>query len=161
MNIIMVNESNVELFLEVLKEAASWLISIEKPMWNPESLTVQKLLQSYKLDELRLCYDNNNLIGAFVLQWYDPLFWSELKEFESGYLHKLAIRNEYRGKGYGKELIASAEHICKACGIKWLRLNCGTFRPNLRKFYESVGFRMLDRVFIDNRDQVRYVKELI
>ncbi|NRY14304.1 hypothetical protein DE162_003063 [Clostridium beijerinckii] len=50
--------------------------------------------------------------------------------------------------------------MCKEHSVKWLRLNCGTFRDRLRNFYESNGFKMVDRVFIDNRDQIRYEKFL-
>jgi carbonic anhydrase/acetyltransferase-like protein (isoleucine patch superfamily) len=101
------------------------------------------------------------IVGVYVIQWYDPLFWSELKANESGFLHKLAVSRKYRGKGYGRKLIQSAEELCKERGIEWLRLNCGTFRPRLRNLYESAGFKMLDRVFVDNRDQIRYLKKLV
>jgi GNAT superfamily N-acetyltransferase len=72
----------------------------------------------------------------------------------------LAVYNEYKGKNYGYKLIESAELLCKEKGIEWLRLNCGTSRPRPRNFYENAGFEMLDRVFIDNRDQIRYQKSL-
>ncbi len=161
MNVMTANIYNVEMFSKVLVEAAEWLSSINQTMWNTRDLSVQKLLESYKLDEMKLCYENNNLIGVYVIQWYDPLFWPELKENESGFLHKLAICNEYRNKGFGKRLIQSAELLCKEQGVGWLRLNCGTKRQRLRNLYEGIGFEMLDRVFIDNRDQIRYMKKLV
>lgn len=131
MNVMTVNEDNVEIFSKVLIEASEWLNS------------------------------TGNLIGVYVIQWYDPLFWSELKENESGFLHKLAVSRKYSGKGYGTKLIQAAELLCKEQNIEWLRLNCGTFRPRLRNFYEGTGFKMLDRVFVDNRDQIRYIKKVV
>lgn len=130
-------------------------------MWKVSDLSVQKLLEKYRLEEMKLCYDNSKLIGVYIIQLHDPLFWLELKENQSGFLHKLAVCREYREKGYGRKLIRSAELLCKEQNIEWLRLNCGTFRPRLRNFYESAGFKMLDRVFIDNRDQIRYFKKLV
>jgi GNAT superfamily N-acetyltransferase len=161
MNIVTVSADNVEIFSKVLIEVSEWLGSIGQLMWKVSDLSSQKLLERYSMEEMRLCYDDSNLIGVYVIQWYDPLFWSELKKDESGYLHKLAVCREYSGKGYGRKLIHSAEQLCKERGIEWLRLNCGTFRPRLRNFYESTGFKMLDRVFVDNRDQIRYVKKLV
>jgi GNAT superfamily N-acetyltransferase len=160
-NVITLNEDNVEIFSKVLIEASEWLSSIGQSMWKIDDLTIQNLLKKYRLDEMKLCYDNGNLIGVYIIQWHDPLFWSELKENESGYLHKLSVCREYSGKGYGRKLIQSAEFLCKERKVEWLRLNCGTFRPRLRNFYESEGFKVLDRVFIDNRDQVRYTKKLV
>lgn len=160
MEIITANERSVDTFAGVLIKAAEWLNSIGKPMWRTDDITAEELLKKYRLEEMKLCYDNENLVGVYVLQWKDPLFWSELSECKSGYLHKLAICSEYKGKNYGDKLIQSAEILCKKNGINWLRLNCGTERPRLRNFYENAGFVMLDRVFIDNRDQVRYEKNL-
>ncbi len=160
MEIINVSKSNIEIFSEVLIEAAKWLDSIGQTMWKIENLTPYELLKKYDINEMKLCYDNGNLIGAYVLQWYDPLFWKELEKYECGILHKLAISREYSKMGYGRKIIESAEELCKKQGVNSLRLNCGTFRPRLRKFYEGAGFKMVDRVFIDNRDQVRYTKIL-
>ncbi|MDF2881651.1 MAG: GCN5-related N-acetyltransferase [Clostridiaceae bacterium] len=160
MGVIDVNKRNVELFSSVLMESAQWLDSIEKSMWKVNDLTVDKLLEKYNIEDMKLCYENGDLIGVYVLQWYDPLFWANLKKNETGILHKLAICKKYRKSGYGKKLIESAELLCKNRNVNWIRLNCGTFRPRLRKFYENAGFKAVDRVFIDNRDQIRYEKQI-
>jgi GNAT superfamily N-acetyltransferase len=158
MDVINVNENNIEVFSKVLIESATWLDSIGQSMWKLNDLTVDKLLEKYNIEDMKMCYHNGILIGVYVLQWYDPLFWANLKKNESGILHKIAVCREYRKNGYGKKLIESAELLCKSRKINWIRLNCGTFRPRLRNFYESVGFKMVDRVFIDNRDQIKYEK---
>lgn len=129
-------------------------------MWKAEDLTVEELLKKYAIEDMKLCYENGDLIGVFILQWYDALFWSELGENDSGIIHKLAVSREYSKQGYGKKILESAEELCKKRGVYSLRLNCGTARLRLRNFYEQAGFNMLDRVFIDNRDQIRYIKTL-
>lgn len=160
MEVVNVNTNNIETFSKVLTEAAKWLDSSGQSMWKVKDLTVDELLKKYDIEEMKLCYESGDLVGVYVLQWYDPLFWAELKKYESGILHKLAVCRGYRGMGYGKKIIESAEHVCKSNGVNSLRLNCGTFRPKLRNFYESAGFKMVDRVFIDNRDQIRYCKSI-
>ncbi|MDP4094580.1 MAG: GNAT family N-acetyltransferase [Bacillota bacterium] len=161
MEIVTVSEDNLQLFSNVLIEAAEWLSSIGKPMWKASDLSTQKLLEKYSIEEMKLCYENKSLLGVYIIQWLDPLFWPELKKDDSGYLHKLAVCREHSGKEYGRKLIQSAEQLCKERNIKWLRLNCGTYRQKLRNFYENAGFKMLDRVFVDNRDQIRYIKEIV
>ncbi|MFT8315387.1 MAG: GNAT family N-acetyltransferase [Clostridium sp.] len=161
MEIVNVNANNIELFSNVLMESAKWLDSIEQSMWKIKDLTVNELLKKYDINEMKLCYEDGNLIGVYILQWYDSLFWAELKKNDSGILHKLAVCREYSKMGYGKKIIGSAELLCKNHDVNSLRLNCGTSRPRLRNFYESVGFKMVDRVFIDDRDQIRYKKSII
>ncbi|WP_160672531.1 GNAT family N-acetyltransferase [Clostridium sp. C8-1-8] len=160
MDIVKVTHGNIDIFSKVLKDSASWLNSINQPMWKYEDITSEQLLKKYRIEDMNLCYEKGNLIGVYVLQWYDPLFWSSLKENDSGILHKLAVCRENAKKGDGSKLIQAAELMCKERNIKWLRLNCGTFRYRLRNFYENNGFKMVDRVFIDDRDQIRYEKFL-
>ncbi|WP_238882873.1 GNAT family N-acetyltransferase [Clostridium sp. YIM B02551] len=160
MEVVNVNKNNIDTFSKVLIEAAKWLNSINEPMWKIEDLTTEKLLEQYDISEMKLCYENGDLIGVYILQWYDSLFWSELKKMESGVLHKISVCRDYSKKGYGKKIVESAELLCKEYGVTSLRLNCGTSRPKLRKFYEDIGFKMVDRVFIDNRDQIRYLKSI-
>lgn len=160
MEVVNATYESIEIFSKVLNDSAGWLNSINQPMWKYEDITSKELLKKYSIDDMKLCYEKEILIGVYILQWYDPLFWASLQENESGIIHKLAVCREFAGKGYGRKLIQSAELMCKERSIKWLRLNCGTFRDRLRNFYESNGFKMVDRVFIDNRDQIRYEKFL-
>lgn len=160
MEIVSANAKTIEQFSKVLVEAALWLESEGQLMWKANDLTSKELLRKYSIDEMKLCYQNDKLIGVFILQWLDQLFWPDINEKESGFLHKLAVCKEYRKLGNGNKLVDSAELICRDHNVGWIRLNCGTFRPRLRNFYESVGFQMVDRVFVDNRDQIRYEKNL-
>lgn len=160
MEVVNATPESMESFSKVLNDSAVWLNSINQPMWKYEDITSEGLLKKYRMEDMKLCYEKGNLIGVYILQWYDPLFWASLQKNESGILHKLAVCRESAKKGYGNQLIESAELVCKAHNVKWLRLNCGTFRNKLRNFYERNGFKMVDRVFIDNRDQIRYEKFL-
>lgn len=160
MDVINVTSESIDTFSKTLYESATWLNSINQSMWKYEDITCEELLKKYRMEDMKLCYEKGILIGVYILQWYDSLFWASLQENESGVLHKLAVCRKNAKKGYGSKLIQSAELICKERNIKWLRLNYGTFRDGLRNFYESNGFKMVDRVFIDNRDQIRYEKFL-
>ncbi len=161
-NMIITNAdiTDVHIVSEVLIEAAKWLDSIGQSMWKEENITVAELLKRYQPEEMKLCYEKDQLIGVYVLQWYDPLFWGDLKYKEAGILHKLAVCRDYAGMGYGRKMIESAVQLCKEHGVGTLRLNCGTFRNRLRNFYESCGFELVDRVYIDDRDQCRYIKNI-
>jgi len=156
LEVVNATQKSIDIFSKVLNDSATWLNSINQPMWKYEDITSEELL----IDDMKLCYEKGNLIGVYILQWYDPLFWANLQKNESWILHKLAVCKESVKKGYGHKLIQSAELIFKEHNVKCLRLNCGTFRDRLRNFYERNGFKMVDRVFIDNRDQIRYEKFL-
>ncbi len=85
-----VTNESLEIFSKVLNDSAKWLNSIQQPMWKCEDITSEQLLNKYSIEDMKLCYDNGKLIGVYVLQWYDPLFWENLQKNESGIIHKLA-----------------------------------------------------------------------
>lgn len=161
MEVCKVDMNNIELFSNVLIDSARLLDKENQTMWKIEDLSVKKLLEKYDIEDMKLCYEDGQIIGVFILQWYDPLFWPEVPINHSGIIHKLAVSIKFRKQRYGEEIIKLAEAMCKEKNIKSLRLNCGTSRKGLRNFYEKAGFKKQDRVFIDDRDQVKYVKELL
>ncbi len=60
-------------------------------------------------------------------------------------LKRIYVRPQYRGKGYGRQIMeqlaAYAEHI----GIGILRLETGVHQPEAIAMYERLGFRRIPR----------------
>jgi ribosomal protein S18 acetylase RimI-like enzyme len=73
------------------------------------------------------------------LLWSDPLVWRDVPE-DAGYVHSLAIRRAYAGRGLGKTLLEWAERLATA-GKRYLRLDCGAENLPLRAYYERLGFQ--------------------
>ncbi len=69
-----VTHESIEIFSNVLRDSAAWLNYINKQMWKLQDLTSEELLKKYSIQDMKLCYENEKLIGAYILQWYDPLF---------------------------------------------------------------------------------------
>jgi ribosomal protein S18 acetylase RimI-like enzyme len=56
------------------------------------------------------------------------------------YLHIIAIKEEYRGKGYGKEIMQSIEVQVFGENSK-IFLVVADFNPRAKKFYENAGYQ--------------------
>ena len=79
MEVVNATQKSIDIFSKVLNDSATWLNSINQPMWKYEDITSEELL----IDDMKLCYEKGNLIGVYILQWYDPLFWANLQKNES------------------------------------------------------------------------------
>jgi len=66
-----------------------------------------------------------------ILQWHDPLFWPTVKEYESGFIHKLCVRREFAGKGLSAKMVEHAVRECSRRGIGYLRLDTDVTKPKL------------------------------
>jgi len=89
LEVVNVTHKSIDIFSNVLNESATWLNSINQPMWKYEDITSEELLKKYSIDDMKLCYENGTFIGVYILQWHDPLFWANLQKNESGILHKV------------------------------------------------------------------------
>lgn len=74
------------------------------------------------------------------------------------YLDSLAILPQYRGKGYGRILIEAAIERGRELGYDRIGLLVALHKPELRRYYEALGFRGGEEI---NFFGHRYVKENI
>ncbi len=102
----------------IMQEAAKWLIEKGMPLWKIEDLSEEALSNYEKLENIYVGFVNNEPVTAMILKWYDPVFWPDIKENDSGFIHKLSIKRKYAGQGYSKKMIQFAESECKRRGIK-------------------------------------------
>jgi ribosomal protein S18 acetylase RimI-like enzyme len=75
--------------------------------------------------------ENNQFVGGITLEVYP----------HSIYIHLLSIKEEYRGKGIGKELMKFPLDIAKQRGIKLLEVGTAEFQA--RGFYEKLGYSVV------------------
>ncbi|MFO7711502.1 MAG: GNAT family N-acetyltransferase [Candidatus Woesearchaeota archaeon] len=62
-------------------------------------------------------------------------------------LTELIIKKEWRGKGYGSQLLREAERIAQAEGCLELRFNSNFKRERAHQFYESRGYNKTSYLF--------------
>jgi GNAT superfamily N-acetyltransferase len=156
-----IKNGDVESAILVMNEAAKWLIDQGQILWEIENLTKDKLLDNnITADNFYTCWENKKPIAAMILQWYEPVLWSEVKPFESGFIKKLCVSRGYAGKGISGKMIMFAENECKNRSINILRLDCAGDRPKLCKIYETLGFNKIKREIIGKYDIAFYEKRI-
>ncbi|GIO25786.1 GNAT family N-acetyltransferase [Ornithinibacillus bavariensis] len=81
-------------------------------------------------------YEDNKPIAASRLRFVE----------EYGKLERICVLNEFRGKSYGKEIIAAMEQIIKENGYKRAKLNAQTHAEG---FYQKLGYKTVSDKFLD------------
>ncbi len=127
--------------IKVIREVTKWLIDIEKPLWKLEDITKEKLLRDSKEEEFHVMKVDNDVAGAMILKWNDPFFWPNIKQGQSGFIHKLSVRRKYSGTGISEKMIEYAAEECRRRNVDFLRLDCAGDRKELCSFYEKIGFK--------------------
>jgi len=135
---------DVDESISIMKEAARWLDDSGKTMWRTRELD-RSVLQNPP-EEFIVMYDpGGESIATLLLSFEDKLFFPDIRAGTSGFIHKLAIRRRYAGKGHIKRLIDYVASVCREKGITSLRLDCDANRKSLCDFYERSGFNLIEK----------------
>ena len=107
---------------------------------------VQPLLEAGRVDaevsagQFYIAEVNGEPAGAVKFQLEDRLFWPDLEESDSAFVHRLVVRRRYKGAGVSTALLRWAASRAESLGKRYLRLDCDAQRSKLRQLYEAFGF---------------------
>jgi GNAT superfamily N-acetyltransferase len=125
--------------LSILEEAAQWLVYRGIDQWQPGSFSRRRIADRIERGEMYLAELRGRAVGTLALQWSDEETWGDVPA-DAGYVHGLAIRREFAGKGLGRELLRWAEERVAASDKKYLRLDCVAENRALNEYYRRAGF---------------------
>lgn len=77
-------------------------------------------------------------MSTVSLQWSDVPLWPD--DASGGYVHRLAVPSGAPGRDLARVLLAWAERETSGRGRSFLRLDCVSDNPRLRRYYELLGF---------------------
>lgn len=61
---------------------------------------------------------------------------------KSGFIFDVQVREEFRGKGYGKQIMLLVEERARELGIKKMGLHVFAYNDVARKLYEGIGYEV-------------------
>src|SRR6185312_15161044 len=134
--------SDLDSVIDILEEAASWLASRGIDQWRQGSFLgprYDSIADQVYRGEVYLAILDGEPVGTLTLQWEDKKFWGDVSE-DAIYVHRIAIRRAYAGKGLGLRLLQWAESMVAKAGKTYLRLDCMAENAALCEYYERAGF---------------------
>ena len=127
-------------FLAIVREVGQWLVDTSQTMWNIDTLTAENLMDEHTRGNCYVLYVDDVPAATVILQWKDPLFWPDVPDNTSGFMHKLAIRRSFAGQNLFSTILDFCRDECLRRGIHQLQLETDATRPKLMQFYERHGF---------------------
>jgi len=125
----------------ILTEAASWLEDRGIPLWKIDDVSVEQLRGDVTSGLFALGEANGTAAGTLKYQLHDSVFWPDVPDGESAFVHRVAVRCDYAGGVVSGALLKWAVDRTRAMGLPYLRLDCDASRSKLRAVYERFGFR--------------------
>jgi ribosomal protein S18 acetylase RimI-like enzyme len=132
---------DVDDVLGLLAEASEWMSARGFANWPPR-FSERFITSSATKGELFVAELEGGVGATLTLQRSDPRFWGDdsVATGGAGYVHRLAVRRSFAGRGIGYRLLEWAAERVRASGGEWLRLDVVTDNAPLRRYYEAAGF---------------------
>ena len=108
----------------VLSAAATHLRAKGLDLWSPSEVSESVISPHVKDGLYHIGFDGLEAVGVFRLQTRDPIFWPEIAEGTSAYLHKLAVHPAKQGQRFAHMLLRHAVELTWERGLNFLRLDC-------------------------------------
>ncbi|MDF1811519.1 MAG: GNAT family N-acetyltransferase [Verrucomicrobiales bacterium] len=128
----------------ILQEAVSWLDEIGQPLWRLEEVSESAVAQNVAKGYFYLFEIDGEAVGTLKFQLEDKLFWPDVPDSESAFIHRVAIRRAWSGSGLSSAMIKWAISQARHFQRDYLRLDCDASRPKLKAIYEHFGFSHRD-----------------
>ncbi len=129
-----------DVFLAILREVAQWLLDSGQELWQLDTLTPGNLFDAYTRGNCYVMYADGVAAATFILQWKDPLYYPHVPDGTAGFIHKVAIRRAFAGRGLFAPILDFCRQTCLERGIHQIQLETDATRPALMRFYERHGF---------------------
>ena len=126
---------------QMLDEAARWVDALGVVMWDVNELAPEHVAAEVAAGQFVIAHRADDPAGAIRFQTEDLLFWPDIAQDDSAFVHRLVVRRHYKGQGVSAALLRWAVDRARALGKTHLRLDCDESRPKLRVLYERFGFR--------------------
>ena len=125
---------------DILSEAARWLDQSGISMWRADELLPENVTADVDAGLFFIAECNGAAAGVVKFQLTDMLFWPDVLQGQSAFVHRLAVKRQFAGGGVSSALLRWAVERARSLGRAYLRLDCEASRPRLRAIYERFGF---------------------
>lgn len=130
---------DVETVAAILQEAANWLIENNQKLWQLDELAADQIREQVENGMFWLAKADGEAAGCVRFQLADEEYWGDVPHADSAFVHRLAVKRKFAGKGIAQKLLDWAKIKAAAEGREFLRLDCIN-RETLRRVYENYGF---------------------
>jgi GNAT superfamily N-acetyltransferase len=131
----------------LLKEIAAWFQSKEIDQWSYllDGGEYAEIHRAIINKETYVLVMDNQIVGTFTVSSiqsdWDRGIWGERNDL-SLYVHRFAIRLDYKGNGLGLKTLQWIEENFED-HVRYLRLDCVAHNQKLNQFYKNCGFTLI------------------
>jgi ribosomal protein S18 acetylase RimI-like enzyme len=134
----------------ILNDAIRYKIAKHDVAWGNRGWSIDEVVEVINFGHTNIVFLDENIVGCVDVIWDDEYNWGQILGLDkkAGYLHRLAVLSDYKGKGLGSEIINWVAECIKGRDRVFIRLDCRKANLSLCSYYEGLGFK---RIYPDEK----------
>jgi GNAT superfamily N-acetyltransferase len=152
--------ADAALVSSILVEAATWTASLGLPLWPIEQLSVEAIAPGVAAGSFILASVETEGVATARLTQDDPECWPDAVPGVAVYVHRVAVRRAWAGRGLAGMMLAWCDRHAERLGCGLVRLDCDARRSKLRALYEGLGFQYHSERNVGRHTVARYERNV-
>ncbi len=170
MELRLTTEEDLDAVMEIIEQARKYFKVNQIPQWQNGIPGLETIRHDIQTHTGYVLVEEDEVVGTCAILFEeDPHYeiiqqgrW--LNNSEYGVIHRLAIRQNYKGHGYGSNILQAAERLAKERGIDNLRIDTHRMNFSMQRLIAKNNYTYCGIVMIDDNgipaERLAYQKEI-
>lgn len=162
MNYRQANINDIDNVMIVVEDARAYLKEQGNGQWQFGYPSRDDFINDINNKNLYVIEEDGLIVACCAITGYEEAYmhmyeggW--LTDYEYTVMHRVAVKKEYRGKGYGSKLFEVFIEVSKERGIHSLRIDTHENNKLLRHLMEKFNFKYCGKAILPpDKDRVMY-----
>ena len=129
---------------EMFDEAAAFQQRISEQRWM--GFEAERLESEIDREQIWKLVDGDQIACVFVWVTSDEQIWENSENDRAIYLHRIAVTEQYRGKGCMQAILEWSKSLCVERGWDFIRVDTWARNEKLVGYYIQCGFRYVREI---------------
>lgn len=149
--------------MKLIDEAKQYLKNLGVDQWQKEYPSIRDIEKDILAANGYILEDNDAVIAYACIDFngeesYNTLDGKWLTNGSYAVIHRMAIDNNYKGKGLATAFFKYAEELCKTKNIKSIKVDTDDANERMKHILLKNGFVYCGTIRFDNSDKIAYEK---
>lgn len=152
-------ESDINQIMDIILQAKAFLKAQGVDQWQDQYPEIGHIEDDLKAGDGYVLTDGETIIGYNCISFgkepvYDELQGQWLSTGPYGVVHRMAVDNNYRGKGLASTLLNFAEDICKEKGVHSIKIDTGSDNKIMRHILHKNGYAYCGTIRFNSSERI-------
>ena len=165
MELIIATKNDIDASYELILQAQAFLKRCGVDQWQKGYPNRDNIVTDIQAGKGVLFVDNNTIVGYACVDFdgepaYDELKGKWLDQQPYAVIHRMAVSDQYKGKGIAKAFFLAIEPFVKERGISSIRVDTDEDNEIMKHLLDVTGYTFCGDIWFDNSPKIAYQKQL-